>query len=114
MKEWIGWYKEAILAASFSHNIEPARIAATIWQESNGGVNAQGVFSLGQLYRYEPAFWDHYLAGKTEYGPPPGVSLEAHKHRISASYGLMQVMYATAVSEFNFASEPEALLDPFI
>ncbi len=120
-RAWLPMYREAILRSAAEHQIEPVKLAALIYQESNGGMRLvpdQGVIYHPRfLYRYEPAFWTRYLAGKPEWAPPPGceagLGLEMWKRRVSASYGIVQVMYSTAVElagERDF--EPEGLLDP--
>jgi soluble lytic murein transglycosylase-like protein len=54
-------------------------------------------------YRYEPGFWLRYLANNPAYrGEHPG--------RVSASYGVMQVMYPTAV-DHGFTGTPEDLFN---
>lgn len=77
--------------------LDPDLVEAVVRVESSG---------LAHAYRYEPAFWDTYLADQSFYkGKNP--------RRVSASYGLMQVMYATAVDHgFPAGSEPELLFVP--
>lgn len=59
-----------------------------------------------RAYRYESRFWDRYLADH---------SLWKNKEakEVSASYGLMQIMYVVA-HELGFPGKPEDLYDPAI
>lgn len=109
---WVPCYLEAIKGAAAAHGIPTNRIIATVWQESNGGiVPATGTFGMAALYRFEPAFWTRYLTDKAEYACPPSIPLHYWKRRVSASYGLMQVMFATA-RDLGYHDAPEGLLDP--
>lgn len=54
-------------------------------------------------FRFEPAFWAKYLAGKPEY-------LNEEPRRVASSYGLMQVMYSTA-REHGYSGDPELLFN---
>jgi hypothetical protein len=113
---WLQQYLPIIREASAFWDVPPAHIAATIEQESGGGLLA-GTPDPRQLYRYEPGFWVRYLSGKPEWQPtwptPTPGELEIWKRRISASYGLMQIMYPTACDHgFNRKWQPERLLDP--
>lgn len=57
-------------------------------------------------YRFEPGFWDRYLKNNPEWrGKDPKV--------VSASYGLMQIMYTTAWS-MGFRGKATDLYDPLI
>lgn len=119
-RAWLPVYRPLIEQAAAVHEIEPVRLAALVWQETGGGVRftpGEGtVWSPRFLYRYEPGFWARYLEGKPEWAPPasdsPAVA-EVWKRRVSASYGLCQLMYPTAVwlrgGEFF---EPEDLFSP--
>lgn len=61
---------------------------------------------LAAAYRYEPGFWDRYLADREEWrGALP--------ERVAASYGLMQVMYTTA-RDHGYRDEPEGLFRPAV
>jgi len=72
-------------------------VQAVIIQESSGRAAA---------YRYEPGFYTRYLKDKAEFaGMDP--------QRVSASYGLMQIMYPVAY-ELGFRQEPEYLFVPQI
>jgi len=55
-------------------------------------------------YRFEPKYWDRYLADNADFN-------HMEPERAAASYGLMQIMYPTAVM-FGFTGEPEELYEP--
>lgn len=88
-------YRREIETAAKAHGLDPDLVAAVVEQESSGRFYA---------YRFEPAFYEAYL----EHNP-------AYKGRIpqevSASYGLMQTMFSTAV-EHGYAGDPWGLFDP--
>lgn len=77
------------------YNLDPDVVQGVIEQESSGRW-----FS----YRYEPMFFGRYLQQKPEYR-------DRDPREVSASYGLMQVMYSTAI-ENGFAGEPWDLFKP--
>lgn len=85
---------ERIAAA---HKLDPDLVHAMCLVESSGNTKA---------YRYEPAFWLRYMAKDRRWK-------DAEPTRVSASYGLMQVMYLVAL-EFGFPSTdpPEQLYIP--
>jgi soluble lytic murein transglycosylase-like protein len=59
-------------------------------------------------YRYEPAFWFRYMAHDPKWA-------NAIPKRVSASYGLMQIMYPVALEEgFNIEDPPEFLFVPTV
>lgn len=90
------WVRPMIEEIADKYELDPQLIEAVVRTESSGNPRA---------YRFEPAFWDRYLKGKAFY--------QAHQpRRVSASYGLMQVMYPTAREEFGFKGEPEDLFNP--
>jgi len=92
-------YQQPILAASQKHGVSVPTIIATIATESSGNPKA---------YRYEPAFYERYLKDKSPWTESPYYS---ESERISASYGLMQIMYTTAYNA-GFRGQPEDLYDP--
>jgi soluble lytic murein transglycosylase-like protein len=92
-------YQQPILAASQKHEVPVPAIIATISTESSGNPKA---------YRYEPDFYDNYLKDKESWIQNPFYD---DPKRISASYGLMQIMYTTAYN-VGFREEPEKLYDP--
>lgn len=92
-------YQEPILAASQKYGVPVPAIIATISTESSGNPGA---------YRYEPSFYDRYIKDKDRWKDNPFYKFPK---RISASYGLMQIMYTTAYSA-GFRGKPEDLYDP--
>jgi soluble lytic murein transglycosylase-like protein len=91
------WYREEIEDAARRYALDPDLLEALVLTESEGLTNA---------YRFEPNFWRTYLAGKPEWeGKNP--------HRVSASYGLCQVMFPVAVEQ-GFQGAPEDLFSPVI
>jgi len=76
-------------------------LLAIVQVESSGNARA---------YRYEPAFYDRYIRGKA---PWTGMPWYADPRRISASYGLGQLMYTTAYNE-GYRGAPEGLYDPTV
>lgn len=126
-RSWLPIYRPLILRSASENLIPPIQLAALIWQESNGGmrlVPGEGlVYHPRFLYRFEPAFWTKYLGPQSKswpkYAPPPGaeegLGLEMWKRRVSASYGIAQVMYSTACEITELPPdhlEPEELLNP--
>ena len=125
MSMWLPIYGRLIKEAADAHGIEPARLAALVWQETDGGLDPRtGIWLPQQLYRYEAAFWDRYLAHQPEYAAPAPASLEPWKRRVSASYGIGQVLYATARGTVchsatcpnpyphGYRGQPEGLFEP--
>jgi soluble lytic murein transglycosylase-like protein len=92
-------YRAEIAAAAATHRLDPNLVEAVILIESSGQADA---------FRFEPGFYDRYLKDKPEYaGKIP--------RRISSSYGLMQVMYTTALAcGFDPTAPPEHLFVPAI
>ncbi len=88
-------YRAEIDAAAAAHGLDADLVAAVVEQESNGWMSA---------YRYEPAFFAKYLANNALYR-------NRNPREVSASYGLMQVMYPTA-AEHGFVGDPWELFAP--
>lgn len=88
-------YDGAIQRAAKAHGLDPALVAAVVEQESGGRFYA---------YRYESAFFVRYLAQNPKYNTRPA-------QEVAASFGLMQVMFPTAV-EHGFTGEPWDLFNP--
>jgi len=70
-------------------------VAAVVMTESSFDEHA---------YRYEPGFWRRYLKNNPRWNA-------WEPERVSASYGLMQIMYTTAV-DLGYSGDPEGLYDP--
>lgn len=85
----------AIATHAAMHGLDRLLVQAVVEQESSYNPKA---------YRYEPYFFRTYLATRPEYQDQDPV-------RVSASYGLMQVMYPTAV-DLGYDGEPEGLYSP--
>lgn len=100
----VAWEKLANETAA-THGLPGDLVLAMIWQESAG---------KPWSYRFEPAFWDRYLAGKPAWTRGlTGGALELWTRRCSASYGLLQVMYPVAVElGLPVQAEPEILFEP--
>jgi hypothetical protein len=119
---WAKLYANELRQAAEVHELDPLVLLAIAWQESHGGVVLEvGRWHWGpqRVYRYEPGFWDRYMGPSSrtwpKYRPPsehPAV-VEAWKRRVSASYGICQVMFTTA-QERGFVGRPEALFDPML
>lgn len=88
-------FRAAIEHAAATHGLDPDLVEAVVEQESAGRWFA---------YRYEPAFYTRYLMNKPEWrGREP--------REVAASYGLMQVMFTTAI-ENGFRGAPWDLFRP--
>jgi len=59
-----------------------------------------------RAYRFEPAFWERYLATNPQW-------MTKDPKVVSASYGLMQIMFVVAY-ENGFAGDAEELYNPVI
>ena len=92
-------FRNPIEAASKKSGVPIPVIIATISTESSGDP---------QAYRHEPAFYTRYIQGKSAWKENPYYD---DPKRISASYGLMQIMYPTAYT-VGFRGKPEDLYDP--
>ncbi len=90
-------YHAEIAAAAAKHGLDPDLVAAVVDQESNGWASA---------YRYEPDFFDRYLKNNPLYA-------DRNPREVSASYGLMQIMYPTAV-DAGFSGQPWELFAPTV
>ena len=91
------WYRAEVHAIASRHRLDPDLVTAVCLVESSGRTSA---------YRHEPRFWLRYMAHKVEWeGENPD--------RVSASYGLMQVLYVVA-RELGYprSEPPEGLFVP--
>jgi soluble lytic murein transglycosylase-like protein len=92
-------FRSEVEAIAISHDLDPDLVQAVCEVESSGKTHA---------YRYEPAFWTRYMAGNPEWDG-------ANPERVSASYGLMQVMLLTAIEHgYPRADAPEHLFIPLV
>jgi soluble lytic murein transglycosylase-like protein len=87
-------YREEIRRAAWKHGLDPLLVEAIVWQESAGRADA---------FRFEPAYYDRYVAGKPEWAT-------WEPRRVASSYGLMQIMYLTALAH-EWSGPPEGLFD---
>lgn len=94
------WYDAEVTAIATRHGLPLDLVTAVCLIESSGKTHA---------YRYEPQFWTRYLARKPEWA-------QENPHRVSASYGLMQVMFPVAVELkiLERTEPPEYLFVPMI
>lgn len=88
-------YRALIEQIAPQFKVDPNLLEAVVIAESNGCTDA---------FRYEPAFYEHYLKGKPEW-------LAWNPRRVSSSYGLAQVMFPTA-KQYGFGDLPELLFIP--
>jgi hypothetical protein len=91
-------YDDLIQTCSNTYGLPFQLLQAQVIRESSGHADA---------FRYEPAFYDHYLKGNSAaksvaYGPLG-----------ACSYGLLQIMLETAM-EIGFSDRPEALFRPSV
>lgn len=88
-------YTREIAAVAGQFGLDADLLEAQVLVESSGHTDA---------FRFEPGFYERYLRGKGEWaGWIP--------RRVSSSYGLLQVMFPTAI-EHGFVGEPEDLFKP--
>lgn len=90
-------YRQEIEAAAARHALDPDLVEAVVEQESSSRFYA---------YRFEPGFWTKYLATNPTWS-------SRKPAEVSASYGLMQVMFTTAV-DHGFTGQPWELFDPAV
>jgi len=91
------YWMEPITKVANAYQLDPYLVAAVVWCESRGRADA---------FRHEPRFWLRYMANHPKYR---GKGL--NPHRVSSSYGLMQIMWVVA-EELGFKGEPEELFVP--
>lgn len=98
-------YRAEVLAIAPRHELSPTLVMAVALQESWSPLWKT---AMPAAYRYEPLFWSRYMAGKPEWDG-------ANPFRVSASYGLMQVMFPTAVRHgYARTDAPEGLMVPTV
>lgn len=88
-------YRQEIEIAAATHGLDADLVQAVVEQESSYRWFA---------YRFEPAFFTRYLAHLPEYA-------KRDPKEVSASYGLMQVMYTTAY-EHGFKGDAWDMVRP--
>lgn len=87
-------YRPEIVAAARAHGLPADLVEAIVVQESSGRADA---------FRFEPGVWAWFKAN------PLAAGLNAR--RAASSYGLMQILFATA-TDYGFRAEPEYLFLP--
>ena len=93
------WYRAEATAIADRHQLDPDLVVTVCLVESAGKTHA---------YRFEPNFWLRYMAGKPQWDG-------ANPERVSASYGLMQVLYVVALEQgFSRDEAPEHLFVPVV
>lgn len=93
------WYRAEVELTADRYALTPDLVQAVCLIESSG---------LTCAYRPEPKFWDRYLRNNQEWDG-------ANPARVSASYGLMQVMFPVAVEHgMPRTDPPEYLFVPMI
>jgi soluble lytic murein transglycosylase-like protein len=90
-------YRAEIETAAAAHGLDPDLVQAVVEQES-----AYKFFA----YRFEPAFFTRYLASHVAYASREPLE-------VSASYGLMQIMFSTAVEQ-GYTGDPWGLFAPAV
>lgn len=92
-------YLELIRKVAAEFKLDPVLVEAIVVQESSGDTDG---------FRFEPGFYNRYIK-------PKGMFPGQNPRRVSSSYGLMQVMYPTAL-EHGYPKEypPERLFEPEI
>jgi soluble lytic murein transglycosylase-like protein len=91
-------YRAHIQGAAHEHGLDPDLVEAVVYCESAGKTDA---------FRYEPGFYERYIKGKKMWEG-------CNPRRISSSYGLMQVMYTTALEHGYPYPDPEHLFIPAV
>ena len=90
-------FDQLILWHSEEIELDSNLLESLILVESSGSPRA---------YRFEKEFWERYLKGKPMWA-------KQEPRRVSASYGLMQLMYPVAWEQ-GFRGTPESLFEPSI
>jgi soluble lytic murein transglycosylase-like protein len=91
------FYWPAIQVAARAHELDPLLVSAVVLKESSANTDA---------FRHERLFWNRYLKRLPEW-------TNENPRRVSSSYGLMQIMYSTAVERgLARTVPPERLFEP--
>lgn len=89
------WFRGEVENVARQFGLDPDLLQAQVMVESAGKTHA---------YRFEPGFWTRYMVDKPEWDG-------ANPERVSASYGLLQIMYPVA-RELGYHDIPEYLFSP--
>lgn len=102
-------YRAEVHAIAARHRLDPDLVTAVCMHESlDPKLPVREQRGVAHAFRHEPAFWLRYMANKREFDG-------AIPLRVSSSYGLMQVMYATALQHgFPMGDAPEMLFIPTV
>jgi soluble lytic murein transglycosylase len=87
-------YRILIEEIAARHGLDPLLVEAVVWQESAGHADA---------FRFEPAYWERYCKTDARF-------MHEEPRRIASSYGLMQIMYPTAL-QHHYSGSPEGLFE---
>lgn len=85
-------YRAQIRIAAVAHGLDPYLVEAVVENESSGRADA---------FRYEPVYYERYVRNSPRWD-------DWVPRRVASSYGLMQVMYLTAL-DTGWKGEPEEL-----
>lgn len=96
--------EQLITDAAQRHALPPKLVHAVVQKESSGNPWST---------RYEPGFYTRYIAGKNVVHPRPPCSQSTEATLMATSFGLMQVMGATARDLGFDGTFLTALCDPF-
>jgi soluble lytic murein transglycosylase-like protein len=91
-------FRAEIEAVASQFHLDADLVEAVVLVESSGQTDA---------FRFEPGFWQRYMKDKPQWDG-------ANPRRVSASYGLMQCMYTTALEHGFAESAPEYLFVPTV
>lgn len=89
------WFRAEVEMTASLFGLDPDLLQAQVLVESSGKTHA---------YRFEPGFWQRYMKDKPEWDG-------ANPERVSASYGLLQIMFPVA-KELGYNDIPEHLFAP--
>lgn len=106
---WRFFYRAEVATFADRHGLDADLVTALCMHEGWDGRQPAGQqHGVAHAFRFEPQFWLRYMAHKPEWdGAVP--------MRVSSSYGLMQVMYATALDVgYPRKDAPEGLFVPTI
>lgn len=87
-------YRDVLETCAARSGVDPLLVEAVVWQESAGQADA---------FRYEPAYWERYCKNNPRFK-------NDEPRRVASSYGLMQIMYPTAL-DYGYIGDPEGLFD---
>ena len=94
-------YRDAFAEALKAYPVEPTLLMALVIQESGGKAWAS---------RHEPRYQARYVTGNPKWDPARAMGWT--DEALATSWGLTQVLGATAWGELGFHEPPRAILDP--